>query len=326
MKTISFLKIAAILLILSLFASCSTNELENLESQRNISDVQFEEAKTLLEEYSISVRENIKNFDDLNNEISKTTNHHEEDDNVSILPNVILDNELIARQVVYVNNLPGQFNTYSSDHRSFFIEYINALGKSYDNEVLNTIEEYKSKLETQKTSLSEDAYKELDMLLYASELAYNNYLELDSKSLNASSQFSSKGGFWDCFAGKGKTIGRGIAGGAILGAIGGGVTGALGGTVALPGVGTATGAVGGAVFGAASGAVRGGILAVAWAAADCGLQASLYRMSLEEYMEEFGPVNGPKYFEPFAKIYLTPADSPKELLKYGEPSIFPLGF
>ncbi|WP_298547428.1 hypothetical protein [uncultured Aquimarina sp.] len=312
MKTLSFLKIGAVLFFLSLFTSCSTEDFENEE---NITNVEYQDAKLFLTEYSKSIKDNIKNVDDLNEEIAKTLNYNEQDNNLPVLSEEVLNTESLATDLVYVNTLPGEFRNYSSDHKSFFIEYINALGKSYDNEVLNTIEEYKNKLETKKTSLSADAYKELDLLLYASELAYNDYIEIDSKSFNNSSKLYAKGGFWGCFAGKGKTIGRGIAGGAILGAISGGTVGALGGTVALPGIGTATGAVGGAVFGAALGAVRGGLMAAAWSAADCAIQSSSYRGTLDAYIAQYGPINGPKYFKPFAKLYLTPSELPGDLIK-----------
>tara|TARA_B110000908_G_C10155942_1_gene403638 strand:+ start:203 stop:1072 length:870 start_codon:yes stop_codon:yes gene_type:complete len=162
---------------------------------------------------------------------------------------------------------------YNNEQKVFLLTYFNEAANVKGSELIYVISKHKLKLKS--TSFNNEEYDQIFSILDTAEKTVILIEEMLSSSISSKTNdsLSAKGNcFLECMAGKGRNIGRAIAGGAITGGVTGAYIGGTGGTVLLPGIGTATGAVGGAVFGAAGGAISSGIITTFFLAADCAIQ------------------------------------------------------
>ncbi len=162
---------------------------------------------------------------------------------------------------------------YNDKQKNFLLDYFNEAANAEGSELLDIISSYKKALDS--NSFSEEEYQQVFFILDSAEktvISIEQALRESATSKKDNGITSKNNCFWDCMAGKGKEISRGMVGGAISGAVVGGVLGAGGGTVVFPILGTATGAVAGAVFGGAEGAMYGATTAALWATTDCAIK------------------------------------------------------
>lgn len=159
---------------------------------------------------------------------------------------------------------------YNQEESQFMLSFYQDLANCYDNKIIELLNSKRISLNNSNFSL--DFKNEANFIFSTIEKTTNEIGAILNKS--QTSKTGKAAGFGDCFATKGKGIGRAVATGALVGAAGGAMVGAAGGTVALPGIGTASGAIGGAVFGAAKGAVSGGLVELTWAFIDCAMERS----------------------------------------------------
>jgi hypothetical protein len=157
---------------------------------------------------------------------------------------------------------------YNSEEGQFMLSFYQDLANCYDNKIVELLNSKRILLNN--GSFSSDFKNEASFIFNTIEKTTNEIGAILNKS--QTNKTGKGAGFGDCVAQKGKSIGRAVATGALVGAVGGALTGAAGGTVALPGIGTAAGAVGGAVFGAAKGAIGGGLVELTWAFIDCAME------------------------------------------------------
>ncbi|AOC95104.1 hypothetical protein BB050_01981 [Flavobacterium anhuiense] len=128
---------------------------------------------------------------------------------------------------------------YNQEESQFMLSFYQDLANCYDNKIIELLNSKRISLNNSNFSL--DFKNEANFIFSTIEKTTNEIGAILNKS--QTSKTGKAAGFGDCFATKGKGIGRAVATGALVGA--------AGGTVALPGIGTASGAIGGAVFGAA---------------------------------------------------------------------------
>lgn len=148
---------------------------------------------------------------------------------------------------------------YNVNEANFMLLFYQDLANSYDSDIDDLI---KSKRKTLNEKSFSAAFKqEVNLIFDVIDEVSDKVYSITNKTTKNTS-YSKSNGFWNCMAGQGKNIGRGIAGEALGGAYTGAKAGLIAGSFTVPGLGTATGVIGGAVFGAAAGALT-------WAAADC---------------------------------------------------------
>ncbi|MGC6403443.1 MAG: glycine zipper family protein [Flavobacteriaceae bacterium] len=162
---------------------------------------------------------------------------------------------------------------YSDKQKEFLLAYFYEIANAKGSELLSIISFHKDALEN--SSFAKEEYQQLFSVLDTAEKTVSFIEDMLSTSISSKtySSLTTKGNcFWECMAGQGRNIGRGIAGGAITGGTTGAIAGGAVGTVVFPILGTATGAVAGGVFGAAEGAIYGAIGTAFFSAADCATQ------------------------------------------------------
>lgn len=157
---------------------------------------------------------------------------------------------------------------YNNEESQFMLSFYQDLANCYDNKIIELLNS--KRISLNNGSFSSDFKNEASFIFNTIEKTTNEIGIILKKS--QANKTGKGAGFGDCVAQKGKSIGRAVATGALVGAVGGALTGAAGGTVALPGIGSAAGAIGGAVFGAAKGVVGGGLVELTWAFIDCAME------------------------------------------------------
>lgn len=171
------------------------------------------------------------------------------------------------------------------------LRFYQDLANCYDNKIVELLNSKRILLN--HGSFSSDFKNEASFIFNTIEKTTNEIAAILNKS--QTNKTGKAAGFGDCVAQKGKSIGRAVATGALVGAVGGALTGAAGGTVALPGIGSAAGAIGGAVFGAAKGAIGGGLVELTWAFIDCAMERKTldanYMYADDFYLEIIDPNN-----------------------------------
>ncbi|MHC0446847.1 glycine zipper family protein [Flavobacterium sp. 3-218] len=256
--------------------------------------------------YSCSKDESVENKSA--NNIDYFTLNKSVDNQISTLRTLTLNSNVEENYLKYFKTKPKSLNVnksipqeeiikitlaphYNHEESQFMLNFYQDLANCYDNKIIELLNSKRILLNN--NSLSSDFKNEANFIFNTIEKTTNEIGTILNKS--QTNKTGKGAGFGDCFATKGKSIGRAVATGALVGAAGGALAGAAGGTVALPGIGTATGAVGGAVFGAAKGAVSGGLVELTWAFIDCATE----RTTLEaEYI----------YFDDFYMEIIAPND------------------
>lgn len=248
------------ILFIGLLYSCSKDESIKNESAKNINYTAL----------SKSVDNQISTF-------QKLTPSNIEDQYLKyfkIKPKSPSTNKNIPKETTIKIVLAPHYNNLESQ---FMLSFYQDMANCYDNKIIELLNSKRILLNAANFSL--DFKNEVNFIFNTIEKTTNEIGNILNKS--QTNKTGKSAGFGDCFSQKGKTIGRAIVTGVIVGGVGGAITGATVGTVSFPGLGTASGAVAGAVFGAAKGAITGGLGELTWAALDCAME----RQTLEiEYM------------------------------------------
>lgn len=181
---------------------------------------------------------------------------------------------------------------YNYKEQKFMLLFYQDLANCYDNKIVDLLNS--KRISLNEDNFSADFKNEATFIFNTIEKVTNEIGMLLNKS--QTNKTKKETGFGNCMGQKGKSIGRAVAAGALVGAVGGAIVGAGGGTVALPGIGTTVGAVGGAVFGAVKGAIGGGLVELTWAAVDCVMQPTKLEakyLNTEDFYREIVVKNDP---------------------------------
>lgn len=257
----SIFYVALILLIVT--ACTSDNESLKIESEQ----VDYKKVSDDVNQYVLSFKSDFATKESIAQNFQFTSaNKSLESDGKIITINLELDKDIINFDE---NNLG---NYFSETQKDFLENYLNEVGNSYDYELLQIIQKYKTLLSD--ANFNKEEFDQLMFVLNTAEKtteSVTSFLDKSSYTGKSSDNLVGKSDpFWDCMKkNAGKSIGRGLAFGFITGFTAGAIAGATGGTVVVPVVGTVVGGVGvGVVTGAVNG-VRGAIGGALWAAADC---------------------------------------------------------
>lgn len=255
--------------------------------------------------YSCSNNESIKN--ESANSLDYSALNKSVDNQISTFQDLIVDTNIEDKYLKYFKteplsaakkNIPKEETIkiklaphYNSEEGQFMLSFYEDLANCYDNKIVELLNSKRILLN--HGSFSSDFKNEASFIFNTIEKTTNEIAAILNKS--QTNKTGKGAGFGDCVAQKGKSIGRAVATGALVGAVGGALTGAAGGTVALPGIGSAAGAIGGAVFGAAKGAIGGGLVELTWAFIDCAMERKTldanYMYADDFYLEIIDPNN-----------------------------------
>lgn len=233
--------------------------------------------------YSCSNTDSLKN--EPTNFIDYSVLNTSVDNQISTFHKMTINSDNVDKYLKYFKTEPSVPNTaksipkettikitlaphYNNEENKFMLNFYQDLANCYDNKIIDLLNSKRILLN--KNNFSSDFKNEANFIFNTIEKTTNEIGRLLNKS--QTNKTGKGAGFGNCMGQQGKSIGRAVATGALLGAAGGAITGAGGGTVALPGIGTVAGAVGGAVFGAVKGAISGGLVQLTWAAVDCIIQ------------------------------------------------------
>ena len=244
--------------------SCTNETIEKSELQQ----INYDELNLKVDEYLSSFEAHFKSEKTLLNAFESL---HNETEKSSEVPLMTINIDISSDRVEYTSE--DLADIYSIEQKVFLLKYFNEAANIRGSELREVILKHKSKLES--IVLSKEEYNQIFSILDTAEKTVIYIEEMVASTQSSKNYYSlseKSNCFWDCMAGKGSTIGRGMVEGIVVGTISGGIKGAAGGTIILPGIGSATGGVGGAVLGAAGGAVIGAIGGTFWASADCAIQ------------------------------------------------------
>lgn len=247
--------------------------------------------------YSCSNTDSLKN--EPTNSIDYSALNVSIDNQINTLHKMAINSNNIANYLKYFKTEPSVPSTaknipkettikielaphYNNEENKFMLTFYQDLANCYDNKILDLLNSKRILLN--EDNFSTDFKNEANFIFNTIEKVTDEIGMLLNKSqTNKTGRGAS---FGNCMGQKGKSIGRAVAAGALVGAVGGAIMGAGGGTVALPGIGTTAGAVGGAVFGAVKGAIGGGLVELTWAAVDCVMQPTKLEVKYL-YTEDF---------------------------------------
>lgn len=239
MKQIKLSVVRTLLLLFSaglLVISCNENEL-----QEQVEDATIENLNTL------SNRQKVKNLftkgTESNSKLEKLK--AQKDSNKSELNQ--LDIDVMIDDYKNCSECP-------SEYKDFLIPFFKEISNTEDELIISKINEYQARIKS--TGLSDTHIENLKFTIYSFKEAAQYALDNpDSKGLTTKNS-------------TGNTIGRGLAGGFLMGCATGAYIGGTAGTVTVPIIGTVVGAVSGCIAAGAWGAVTGATSAGIWSALD----------------------------------------------------------
>ena len=256
-----FIQKLSLLLSFSFLLSCSTETFERNELEQ----INYNELNLKVDEYLNQYAPYFENQATIMKTYERFSSNAQKSSREPIMTIYV---DLTSEKVEYTKD--DLADIYTDAQKTFLLAYFNEVANAKGSDLLDIIAKHKLFLEN--TVLTNEEYEHILFLLESSEKTITLIEEslFGTSTTRKGNNISNKRDcFWNCMAGEGSNISRGMVTGLIGGAIWGANVGGGGGAVALPFVGAVPGAVAGTILGAAGGAVTGAFGAALWSTADC---------------------------------------------------------